>query len=418
MSNRQQWLKTLTQVESDNITYVGENFPLILKKGSGMNLWDVDGKRYIDFTSCFGVAALGHRPRVALNALRKQSAKLLHGMGDVHPSDSKISFLSLLASMLPYAKPNTVLSSTGSEAIETALKTAILVTQRHQFISFQGGYHGLLTGPLHLANRPHFTNGFEGWLRNPATVLPFPTGKDDANLLEDELKKRSYAAIVLEPVQGRGGDRCFPNSYMQDACALAQKYGTLVIFDEVFTGFGRTGSLFGFESFDVIPDILCMGKAMGGGLPLSACAGEVLEVWGKSTGEARHTSTFLGHPLACAVGQATIKEIRAKLPSFQGELVTIDNEFQNFVSSSKKNGICEKHPFAVTGAGFMRGLSFSGKTPGFAFTLTQKLLDEGFILLPCGENGDVLSLTPPLIAKATDYRKLFKALSDVLATRH
>src|SRR5688572_28846146 len=120
------WLSHLSRVECEDTTYVDDEFPVVLKKGLGMRLWDVDANAYTDFTSCFGVAALGHRPTIVLTALRKQAAKLIHGMGDVHPTESKIRFLTLLSQMLPYSRSNTILSSTGSEAIETALKTAVL----------------------------------------------------------------------------------------------------------------------------------------------------------------------------------------------------------------------------------------------------------------------------------------------------
>jgi len=369
-----------------------------------MRLWDIEGNRYTDFTACFGVAALGHRPKAALQAMRKQSAKLIHGMGDVHPSESKIRFLTLLSQMLPFAKANTILSSTGSETVETALKTAVLATNRHQFLSFEGGYHGLLTGPLRLNSRELFRQGFDSWLETSATILPFPESEEATSKLEDALKTKKYAAIVMEPVQGRGGDRAFPKQFVQDAAQLAKKYGTLLIFDEVFTGFGRTGKLFAFEHFDVVPDILCLGKAMGGGLPLSACAGDVLEVWGKSTGEARHTSTFLGHPLACAVGHATIREIKNMLPQLGKELILIEKEF----------GKLESNKIAVNGLGFMKGLHFRGTQPSFAFELSKKLLKQGFMTLPSGEKGDVLSLTPPLIAKAKDYARIFDAIKSII----
>jgi len=143
---------------------------------------------------------------------------------------------------------------------------------------------------------------------------------------------------------------------------------------------------------------------MGGGLPLSACAGDVLEVWGKSTGEARHTSTFLGHPLACAVGHATIREIKNMLPQLGKELILIEKEF----------GKLESNKIAVNGLGFMKGLHFRGTQPSFAFELSKKLLKQGFMTLPSGEKGDVLSLTPPLIAKAKDYARIFDAIKSII----
>lgn len=408
-------LNQLSRVECPNITFIEEDFPVVLRKGAGMNLWDVNANKYADFTSCFGVAALGHRPKVTLTAMRKQASKLIHGMGDVHPTESKIRLLTLLSQMLPYSRPNTILSSTGSEAIDTALKTAVLATGRHRFIGFSGSYHGLMTGPLRINSRDHFTAGFEKWLEPTAKILPFPEEGQSLSALEDELKKREYAAIVLEPVQGRGGDRCFPKKYVKDACALAKQFGTLVIFDEIFTGFGRTGTMFAYEHFDVVPDIICLGKALGGGMPLSACAGDVLEVWGKSTGEARHTSTFLGHPLACAMGFAAIQDISKKLPRFVEELSAIELEFQAFEKRCRAQAWFAQSPFVLTGKGFMRGINFINAKPGFAFEVTKKLLKEGFIILPCGENGTVLSVTPPLIAKFMDYRRLFKAIEGILS---
>lgn len=378
----------------------------MLKKGSGMHLWDIDKNRYLDFTSCFGVAALGHRPKKVQHALREQSAKLIHGMGDVHPNESKIKLLGLLATILPYRRPNILFSSTGSEAVDAALKTAVLATGKTDFISFQGAYHGLLTAPLRLTNRKIFTSQFEQWMGITAKILPFPARDNDEilNRLEDELKTKKYAGIVMEPVQGRGGDRSFADEFLRACAMLAKKHQTLLIFDEIFTGFGRTGKLFACEHSGVVPDIICLGKALGGGLPLSLVAGDILEVWGKSSGESRHTSTFLGHPLACATGHAAIREIIARLPSFVDELKEIDVV------------LGEQNLFDVSGRGFMRGLRFKSShvNPVDMFTLTKKLLKNGIMVMPSGEEGDVLSLTPPLIAKAKDFRYLLKAIEEIL----
>jgi len=220
--------------------------------------------------------------------------------------------------------------------------------------------------------------------------------------LEDEMKSQKYAGLVLEPVQGRGGDRAFPDKFLVEAALLAKKYGVKLIFDEVFTGFGRTGKMFAFEHSGVVPDILVLGKALGGGLPLSACAGDILDVWGKSKGESRHTSTFLGHPLACATGHASLKEIVKTLP----ELIANQQETEKLIKQDDFGSI----PCAITGKGYMRGLWFHESQNGYAVKLAEQLLQEGFLVLPSGERGDVLSLTPPLIMKANAFRKLFDAI--------
>lgn len=408
MKSSQALLAELKACESPNITYFDERFPVVIKKGRGMCVVDIEGKSYLDFTAFFGVQALGHCNEKIKKALRKQSEQLIAGIGDVHPNESKIHLLSALKKILPYESPNIVLGCSGSEAVEVAMKTAVLATGKNRFLSFADAYHGLLSAPLKLSDNRIYTDSFESWIRPRATVLPFPAeGSVDAVLsqLEDEMKTLKYSAVVLEPVQGRGGDRAFPNDFLREASALSKKYGVLLIFDEIFSGLGRTGKMFAFEHSGVVPDIICLGKALGGGLPLSACAGDVLEVWGQQVdGEARHTSTFLGHPLACATGVAAVKEIMKRLPEFQESLVQIDREFDKLSLPFK---------FKTTGKGFMRGINFPGRR-GFGAYLMFELLKEGFLVIPAGGRGEVLSLTPPLIAQARDFKKLFAVLKALV----
>ena len=453
-------LARLASVESPDVTYVAERFPIVMKRGNGMFVHDVDDNRYLDFTACFGVLALGHRSKVTLGALRKQSAKLIHGMGDVHPTEAKIQLLETLADITPFDAPKTILSLSGGEAVESALKTALLITKRERFLSFAGGYHGMHFGPLALSDRELFKRGFEGYLGTRNTQISFPysesalacenvdphtAAKNEMTLdawgaikvsdiasdmfqtthgllhwddvltqLEDALKTKSYAALVMEPLQGRGGERTYPAGFVRLCANLARKYGTLLIFDEIYSGFGRTGKMFALEHDDVVPDLLCLGKALGGGLPLSACVGDVMDVWGKSQGEARHTSTFLGHPLACAVGHATLLALKRDLKGFQKSLVGIEKLTQKFVEQCRSAGIGAHTPFRVRGRGFMFGFWFYQSTPGFAAVLAEQLLELGFVVLPSGPRGDVLSFTPPLIATADHFAKLYKALFALL----
>lgn len=428
-------LERLQKVECPDTTFFSENFPIIMKKGHGLNVVDVDNVNYLDFTSCFGVLALGHTPSVVKRAIAKQLKHLIHGMGDVHPTEEKIKLLELLAKISPYKNAKSLLGLSGGDAIEAALKTAMLATNRHEFLSFFGGYHGLQFAPLALNKRSVFTSGFENWLQGKCVALPFPYFKGNIlceerrpsdsyfaknhNLqssefvltkLEENLKTKNFAALVLEPIQGRGGKRELSKEFLESCAFLCHKYGTLLVFDEIFTGFGRTGKMFALEYSGVVPDLLCVGKALGGGLPLSACIGEILDVWGKSNGEARHTQTFLGHPLACAVAYKNVLEIQKKLPNFQNELVQIDHEWNHFVYAMKKNDLHKKFPFEIRGKGFMRGIWFYTQEEGFCTILMEKLLRQGFLVLPEGERADVLSITPPLVTKAQHMRKLLKEL--------
>ena len=429
-------LSRLQKVECPDTTYFGDRFPIVMKRGSGMWIHDIDNNRYLDFTACFGVLALGHRPKVTLQAMRKQASKLIHGMGDVHPTLPKIKLLELLAEVSPYQNAKSILSQSGGDAVESAIKTSILATNRNRFLSFSGGYHGLQFAPLSLNHREEFIKGFESWTHGKSVSIPFPYFPSEESstdlelssdflekkhqlykpesvlqILEDELKKKEYAALVMEPYQGRGGKRGFTPEFVKQCKDLCRKYGTLLVFDEIYTGFGRTGKMFALEHYAVIPDLLCVGKSMGGGLPISACLGEIMDVWEKSKGEARQTQTFLGHPLACTVAYETIKSIKNNLPIFQKELILIDNEFSKFVKNMEKKGLTQKYPFQIRGKGFMRGLWFYTQNEGFCVPVMENLLEKGYIVLPEGANADVLSLTPPLIATAAQFRKLLNAIT-------
>lgn len=447
-------LTRLKSVESPDVTFVGPRPPVVMKSARGNRVRDVDGKRYLDFTACFGVLALGHRPPCVLEALRKQSGKLLHGMGDVHPTEAKLRLLEFLAKNTPFARPRICLGLNGGDAIEVALKTAMLISKKHRIVSFSGGYHGLNWGPLSLSDREKFTAGFEPWIEGRSVVVPWPWNPDEPaygiapasaldagnnyatdpwfatramhglvseeislTRLEKALAARDIAAVVLEPIQGRGGDRVPPVGFLAKVHELTRKHGALLIFDEIFTGFGRTGPWLALEHSGVIPDILCVGKALGGGLPLSACIGDVLEAWPESDGEARHTSTFLGHPLACATGLAHLRGIQNALPEFQASGKELDRLLGEWAHELQEIGICQRFPFRLRGMGMMRGLWFYSSAPGFAALLAEDLQELGFLALPSGPRGDVLSFTPPLNTSLQDFRKFLSAIKKSLSTR-
>jgi 4-aminobutyrate aminotransferase-like enzyme len=436
-----QLLERLAKVESPDVTFLGDGFPVVMKKARGMVVTDADDNRYLDFTACFGVLAFGHGSAVVREAIRRQSAKLIHGMGDVHPTREKVRLLEALAATAPFPNAKITLGLSGSDAIDTAIKTAMVATGRSRFLSFSGGYHGLTLGPLSLNSRAHFRSGFEPWIAEKCTVLPFPQSAvkkeflcakeaptDAQNnarglfspeqtlaLLKNELAKNTSAAIVFEPLQGRAGEREWPVGFLKEMQSLAQKHGTLLIADEIFSGLGRTGSLWAHTNDTVVPNIICAGKALGGGLPLSACIADCMDAWGKSTGEARHTSTFLGHPLACAVGYDVLKQIHQSLPDIAQRTLLINTELQMFVQNCLATDIPQKHPFVVRGRGYMRGLWFFKSAPGFAVTLSEQLMAKGFLTLPSGEHGDVLSLTPPLIATPEHFRKILKEILGLLS---
>jgi 4-aminobutyrate aminotransferase-like enzyme len=442
----QQLLKRLQAVECPDTTFVSDAFPVVLKKGRGCMVTDVDGNRYADMTACFGVLALGHRPASSVQAIRKQSSQLLHAMGDVHPTDTKVHFLEALARVLPFHSARIILGNSGGESIEAGMKTALLVTGRSRFLVFSGGYHGLHFGALQMTTGTHFKelrpgfNPFGQWGSTQVKTLPFPLVPDyswtcgepltaaelahtEPNCsspeeclaeLNRELAVGDVAAVLVEPVQGRAGERVFPNGFLAQVKSAAAQAGSLLIFDEIYTGFGRTGTFFALENEHVVPDLLCLGKALGGGLPLSVCAGDLVGQWPTSMGEARHTSTFLGHPLACATGRATIKALQREFPALQAQLPQWNAALHQFLNSCRNQNLPPHLSFEIRGRGWMRGFWFYRAPAGFAATLSTHLLAEGYITLPSGTSGRVLGLTPPLNMDVAVLKKFLNVLGSVL----
>jgi 4-aminobutyrate aminotransferase-like enzyme len=406
----------LRAVESRNVTYVGDDWPVFWEEAAGANVRDADGNVYLDLTGGFGVAFLGHAHAGVAEALRRQAGRLVHGMGDVHPPALKVQLLERLAELMPWRETRGVLASTGSEAVEIALKTALLATGRPGVLAFEGGYHGLTLGSLAVTWRPHFRTPFAARLYAGVAFAPFPTGgaagaasrgaSADAalesvrRLLRDGAPNGdAIGAVIVEPVQGRAGVRLAAEGFMAELSGLAAEAGALVIADELLTGMGRCGGLLASERVGLRPDIVCLGKALGAGLPLSACLGarRVMDAWPVSEGEAVHTSTFLGHPLACAAALAA-------LDSYGPEGILARAEA---VGTSLRSGLAERlsgergvTPGAaeVRGLGLLVGIELGGAEPaaGAAASVAGAALRKGVLVLPAGEAGEVVELTPPV----------------------
>ena len=297
--------RCLRRVESPNVTYLAPDFPVFWEEAKGCLVTDVDGNRFLDVTAAFGVASVGHsHPRVVA-AVRAQAEKLLHGMGDVHPSEVKVRLCERVAELVPLPHPQVILGQNGGDAVEAALKTAMLATGRPGVLAFEGGYHGLTYGALDVTARADFRTPFQPQLGRFTRHLPYGCPLEHVRA---HLTDHTPGAILAEPIQGRGGIVVPPPGWLRGLREVCSETNTLLILDEIFTGWGRTGDWFACDHEKVIPDILCVGKAMGGGLPISACVAstDLMASWGESTGEALHTSTFLGNPVACAAALAAL----------------------------------------------------------------------------------------------------------------
>ena len=393
----------LRRHESRNVTFLADDWPIFWQRAAGVNVWDADGNRFLDLTSAFGVCGLGHTNAAVCEALVEQSQELLHAMGDVHPTAVKARLCARLSALTferwGRGDGKVILGNSGFEAIEAALKTSLLHSGKPGVIAFTGGYHGLGFGALTATGIPFFREPFRAQLREFATFVPYPRGTaasldEIRNEIERTIARGGIGAILVEPVQGRGGCVVPPREFLPMLRGLCDAHKVLLITDEIYTGFNRTGELFACDHFGVVPDIICVGKALTGGFPLSACVGraEVMDAWPRSTGEALHTSTFLGNPLGCAMALASLDQhaepewpelVRERGAKLRAALESLESP----------------HIGNVRGLGLMLGVELVNGTAepatALALAIVQQALRDGIILLADSPTSNVLSFAPP-----------------------
>ena len=425
-------LDLLRQYESRNVTFMeaDASWPIVWARAKGVHVWDEAGRKYLDLTAAFGVASAGHANSRVVRAGQQQMATLLHAMGDVHPHALKAKLARELNRLWGQSivsqsqsrsrrSAKTIFCNSGFEAVEAALKTAILATGKSEIVAFAGAYHGLGYGALNATHRDHFRSPFRSQLGDFGHFVPFPTTRRHLVSTEDTirrlLKSHSIGAILVEPMQARGGINLPPKQFLPLLRRLCDDHGALLILDEIYTGFGRTGTWFACEHSGVAPDLICLGKALTGGFPLSACVGraDVMDAaWPESTGEAIHTSTFLGHPVGCAMALAQIAEIRRLKLVARSE--TLGDFLLPELGQLKSTALTLK----ARGAGLMVGLELTHHdgTPATmeSLIIIKRLLHLGFIFLPEGEHANVISFTPPLTITRVQLRSAVRALAAEL----
>lgn len=406
-------MRRLQKWECRDSTYQAAEPPLVFARAKGSRVWDAEGREYIDLCAGFGVTALGHNnptQRAVFERSFNDESAIIHGMGDVYPSIDKILLLEYLGQQLPAYLSRGALALSGGQAVEIAVKTAQIATKKSGFISFADSYHGLDLGVLPLTSRADFKGPFLEWM--PSHLVSEVPYACPMTVLEEAIDTQTKAgfgtaAVIVEAVQGRAGIRLPPAGWLESLSKLCRSKGVLLIFDEVFTGLGRIGSL--SSSFAVEADLICLGKALGGGLPLSACFGraEVMDAWPQNQGEALHTATFFGHPLSCRLGLATLQSIVSE------QLSERSRSFgAKMMADLKEQLVGLPHLKNIRGQGLMIGIELDAK--GLGALLMDKLRPLGVIALASGTFGEGISLTPALNLPEADWQEALPIIKQAV----
>jgi LysW-gamma-L-lysine/LysW-L-ornithine aminotransferase len=364
---------------------------LTLVRGRGARLWDEAGRSYIDLGATHGVGNLGESPPEVVRALEAQARELLY-LGSGYENPVRTEFIQRLLSLLPSTFGSVFLSNSGAEAVEAALKIARSATGRTKVVAAMRGFHGRTMGALSATWRRELKEPFEPLV--PGFVhVPY----NDVAALEASVDETT-ALVLLEPVQGEGGVHVATEEYLRAARAATERTGALLAFDEVQTGLGRTGRLFAFERWGVVPDLLLLAKSLAGGLPIGATvvASEVVPRFRGS-----HHSTFGGNPLACAAGRAALDcLVRERLPERAERLGARGLERLASLPHQKVR--------EVRGLGLMIGVEFREKVAPYL----AQLESQGFLAISAGTT--VLRLLPPLVITEEEWTAGLNAIAEVV----
>ncbi|HEY8087279.1 MAG TPA: aspartate aminotransferase family protein [Polyangiaceae bacterium] len=371
-----------------------EQAPIVYASGAGANVVDVDGNRYVDLAAGFGALLLGHAPPAVLAAVEAQQRALGLALGDVYPSEPKVVLCERLAKLYPVAGARVMLGSSGADAVTAALKTAVLATGKPGVVAFDGAYHGLSYGPLAACGlNASFREPFAAQLDQRVTFAPYPRESLDAAkvAVEMALGRGDVGAVLVEPILGRGGCIVPPATFLPWLRRACDAAGALLVADEIWTGLGRSGRWLASVSEGCVPDVVCLGKGLGGGLPVSACLGSAraMEAWGEHGGSTIHTATHFGAPPVCAAALATLDALEREALADRARAVG-ERWMAELRAVTAGRGVIE-----VRGRGLMVGIELEGGGAR-ALAVTRRLLERGWIVLTGGSAGDALTLTPPL----------------------
>jgi len=361
-------------IEKDS-KYVMQTYgrqPLVLLKGKGALVYDVHGKEYIDCVAGIAVNNVGHCHPKVVQAIREQAGELMH-VSNLYYTEIQAELAEALVSVTGMGR--VFFCNSGAEAVEAAMKLARVVSGKSAFIAAKGSFHGRTIGALSVTYKNAYRAPFEPPVSTATTFVPY----SDANAIRQAISDNT-AAVILEPIQGEGGVNIPDPGYLKEVREICDETGTLLIFDEVQTGFGRTGTWFCKEQAGVEPDIMSMAKAIGGGFPMGAIAARE----GISFGRGQHAATFGGGPLACAAALASIGAIKEE------KLLERSREMGAYFIEKLRN-MARDDVVEVRGKGLMIGVEMNYKCGDIV-----DFAREHGVLVNCTSDS-VLRLVPPLV---------------------
>jgi acetylornithine/LysW-gamma-L-lysine aminotransferase len=386
--------KQIIDTETRYLANVFSKKPLVLTRGKGALVWDINGNEYVDCATSYGVALLGHCHPKVVAAVKAQAEQLIT-CHSCYYNDKRAEFIEKLVKITPKGLDKAFLSNSGAESIECAIKLARKATGKPEIIALMGAFHGKTMGALSATWDKKYREPFMPLVPEIKHVPP-----DNADKLRDAITDKT-AAVLMEPIRGEGGVRVPPDGYLQAVREICDEKGVLLMFDEVQTSFGRTGKLFGCQNWGVTPDVMCLAKPFAGGLPIGITIAKEPIMSTLKVGE--HSTTFSGSPLVCAAGCAAID---ALLEEKLVDKAAVNGKY----FKSQLEGLQTKHRIIkeVRGLGLMLGMELRYDVLG----VILKTLGKGVLVLDAGRT--VVRLLPPLVITKEQIDKAITALDEAL----
>lgn len=381
--------------EDDFLGHLYQRFPIVIDRGKGAKVWDDAGKEYIDCMAGYGVALVGHCNDRVVEAIKDQIEKLMVCHMSTY-NTARSTMLKKLSKVVPSGLDKIFFSNSGAEAVETALKFSRKFSGKPGVISMNGGYHGKTFGALSVTSSEKYRRPFEPLLDH-IKFVPYGNARKLIDSIDDKT-----GTVILEPVQGESGIIVPPPGFIQEVREICSRHSLVLIFDEIQSGFGRTGKMWAAENWNTIPDVVCVAKGIAGGFPmgLTITRPEIIE--SMKIGE--HSSTFAGNPLGCAAANASIDAL--VLDGLIQNSADTGHYFKNLLVQLK-----EKHKIVreVRGLGLMLALELR-------FDVRNILMDgisNGILMLYSGRN--IIRLLPPLLIDRELVSKFVATLDKLLS---